>query len=267
MSCRLTNKEEIIRIGNEDTEFIRDNKKFFCCRWGKKQDNDFDAVLERKFGDFFVFSKTNTLQSRFEEIDKSDLPLHIKEYAKSRLESARGAWLDESYICTHDGVVMNDDDKGDWDFEYQDIQFDLKNSVLPRGFGNYRNSGGIRRNPEGFIRNMFLNGSDGRRAVPTFHKQSNRFFMVYRSKKDEDYFNRDSDRINTEFLKMNYKEKINVFDKIFEEFKKEEHVFNLKNVEYYYNKEKHIYDEVNCVICLVGEQKNGEIQFELIKKS
>ena len=254
MSSRLDDINEIIRIGDEDTEFIERNKEYFCSGgWLKKQDGAYDEVLKKTFGSFFAFSKTGTIQELFKKIDDSTLE-----------PNARVAWLDESFISTCNGVKENPDDTGDWDFECQGIQFDLKNSVLPKNFGNYRTSMDIISNSEQFIRDMFFESSKYNRANPKYHKQSNRFFMIYYSKKDKNYFN-SYDRINTEFLKLNYKAKRKIFDEVFREFDRNIHVFNLKDVEYHYYDEIHKYDEVNCVICLVGEQENGEIKHYLVK--
>ena len=226
MSVRIKTLSEIERIEKENNEIIE--KDIFQKSWGVKQNNRYDKILEDKFGNLFDFARSGSLKTAYEKIEATDLSDDLKSYAINRVANITASWLDESYIGQKDGVILCDDDKADWDFEYLGVQFDLKNSVLPRFLNNkYSDGKSINKDPDGFIRDMFFESSDGVRSN-RLHKQSNRFFMIYYSKKDKEY---SSGKIwNTKKLsKINFSARKKAIDDVFKQLT-ENNVFVLLKV-------------------------------------
>ena len=268
---RITDKEELLSIIEKDKEFI--NKiDGSSCAWGQVQGNDPDDKLGRCFGNFFDFAKSGTLEEVAKKIKEStSLTNPLKMYSMVRALTIRNAWLDESLIGTFSGVELCPNDNDYWDFEYKGIRWDLKSSQAPRKFDKFKSYDEISANGEDFIRTMFLEASKGKRANPAYHKESNRFFMVYRSFKDKDYYDRNGSTINTVILKSNFNVKENAFKHIFDNFS-EENVFHLKDVKYYWKNnygvlKEYNYDDVWSFICLVSEMEDGEVKVEMLKNS
>ena len=263
---RLTNINEILKIGEKDSEvFIGDIKL-----WGYKQNDTSDNEIKHilSINNIFDYSQSGSLAEKINNIRNLKIDDKLKSYMLARILICRGSWLDESYIGLKPNIKLNPKNISDWDFECFGIKFDLKNSVLPKWGKKYgfENSESIIKDPEGFIRKMYLNSSNWARAND-WHKISNRFFIVYYSKKDKDYFNEKNDlsKQNTEYLeKINFVQKKKAIDFIFENITTD-NIFKFDNVEYYYRKELKKYDTVYCVLCLVGEQEDGKIKAYVVK--
>ena len=280
MIKRLTDKDEILRISKSDSEYISSFGKEF--RWGSVQDIKIDSMLNNKLGipgykgkkSFFEFAKSiPTLGEIDENIKKADLEERVRMYALYRATNIRSSWLDESYIGTLDGVELNPKEPDDWDFRLKGIEFDLKSSPFPvsEDFSWCKNGSSISNNPEKFVRDMFLYSSPGDRANPYTHKQSNRFFMVYKSAIDKDYsWKKRPNTIRLKFVLTDKKRSL--FEKIFQEFN-EDNILHYNNMWYQWDnpktgeREDHFYKDVYCAICLIGEDDNGELKYKLLKKS
>lgn len=265
MAQRIINLEEMISIGSDDVDFMRSGVQI--NNWRRVQDDGLDNKLTENFGNLFDFSQNGTLREKFGIIDNSNLDENLKNYTKHRVLNCRASWLDESYIGTKNGVKINKNTISDWDFEYLGIQFDLKNSVFPKDFSNYKDSESVINSPEEFIRKMFNKSSKGVRASG-WHKQSNRFFMIYYSTKDLNYFDYKNynSKENTEFLaKVNFLARMKAIDKVFNVINKD-NIFELNDVRYICGEKSMKYDKVYSVICLVGECENGDIKVKIIKK-
>ena len=265
---RITDREKLAHIVEVDKEFI---KKIdgSSCAWGQIQDNDPDNKLEKCFGNFFDFAESGTLEEVASKIKNSSLTNPLKMYSLIRALTIRNAWLDESFIGLFDDVELNPKNPDYWDFEYRGIKWDLKSSQAPRKFRKFKSYEEISANGENFIRTMFTEASKGKRADPKFHKESNRFFMIYRSFKDKKYYYYDGSAINTIILKSNFSVKEKAFRYIFDNFS-EDNIFHLTNVVSYWtdksgNTHKHIYSDVWSFVCLVSEMEDGEIKFEMLK--
>ena len=262
--------EEIAKIIEEDKKYIQiiDGSNH---RWGKVQNNKCDAKLKEVFVDFFKFSKMGTLMDVANSIkNEKKLSSTLKKYAFKRALNIRNSWLDEAYISKFEGVTFSESIYSYWDFEYKGIKWDLKTSQAPYNFDGFKSLESIAENTNDFIRAMFYNASTGSRANPYKHNESNRFFLIFKSDKDEKYYEC-GDTMNTTILRSNFNVKERVFDYIFNNFS-DENIFHLKNVKYYWknNKkemEEHIYKDVFAFVCLINEDKNGKININMLKNN
>lgn len=275
---RITDKNEIIRIANSDSEFISSLGNEF--RWGTKQKSELDLTLDNELGipdrngkkTFFEFAKSiPTLDEIDETIKKTNFEEFSRMYALYRAANIRASWLDESYVGTLDGVELNPKEPDDWDFKFKGVEFDLKSSTFPasKDFSWCKSGESIRDNPEKFVRDMFWYSSKGNRANPYVHKQSNRFFMVYKSLMDKKYSW--NNRPNTTRLKFVLTDKKrDLFEKVFQEFNKD-NILHYKDMWYQWvnpktNKtENHLFKDVYCAICLIGEDDDGNLKYKLMK--
>lgn len=269
---RIKDIKVIERIGNENLEIDVND----IPTWGAKQNDETDLYIEKELNEnIFSLSKRGFLKYIFNKINNSNLPIDKKNYAKNRVMNCNCSLLDESYIGTKNNVELNMYDVSDWDFKTLGIEFDLKNSVLPKRNGDtkFKNCSSILKEPEEFIRQMYLESSCGTRASE-WHRQSNRFFMIYFSKKDEKYFEK-TNTINTQkhtkyLSKINFNARKKAIDYIFDNLTMD-NIFELNDVKYFcgYGKDKKLkkYNKVYCVICLIGEQENEEIKTYIVKKN
>lgn len=103
------------------------NRLSYGYSWGKKQDNSWDAITNFIYTTYSVsklLEKTQSLDSK------------IKDYAFNRWFNFWSAMGVEDIFCSHQNVVANKNKYDKLvDFKINNIPFDHKTSIFPKGFG------------------------------------------------------------------------------------------------------------------------------------
>ena len=258
-----------------DRDFLVDfarNNMIFCCNVldnnvidntfipfsGNKQGSNMNKLVTYAMGFDNWFKGVNNPTITGDELYERLLKINdesVRLYAVSRIFKTRVSYTDEWYLdsigCRHN--LDTKDHK--WDNLVGGIEFDLK-TTYPKMKGEYSTVGGILANPEGYIRNMYENGSSikGRDPSERGHTDSinNRLFIV--SNSDFTYLNRFK-------VECGYKKRWEALDYLAENMS-DESVFELDVLN---NNDEKVYP-VKAAIMILNEVSDGKIEYEKIKK-
>ncbi len=139
-------------------------------RWGRRQLNDWDKQTN------FIY-KTYSFNSLLEKIDNFEQPL--KDYALNRWYNFWSAMAVEYIFSSHSNVIANKNKYDKLvDFSINNIPFDHKTSVFPRGFN--RSYDYAKNNKKELIQWLYYNQSqEGRKHL------KNRLFILLFAEDDE----------------------------------------------------------------------------------
>ena len=131
--------------------------------WGKKQDNSWDRQTN------FIY-QTYSVRKLLERTESLAKPL--QNYALNRWYNFWSAMAVENIFCSHENVIANKDKYDKLiDFKIDDIPFDHKTSIFPKGFN--KDLGYALKNKKELIEWLYENQSqEGRKHL------ANRLFIV-----------------------------------------------------------------------------------------
>lgn len=138
--------------------------------WGRRQTNDWDSATS------FIYD-ISSFTELLKEVES--LPQDMKDYAMNRWYNFWSAMGVEDIFAQHKAVIPNINEYDKLvDFTINNIAFDHKSTVFPRGFPHDYEF--AKQNPKRLIRWLYENQSkDGR-----YHLGS-RLFVVLKSKEDD----------------------------------------------------------------------------------
>lgn len=143
------------------------NRLLYGYSWGKKQDDSWDTITNFIYTTYSVSKLLEKTQS---------LDLKIKDYAFNRWFNFWSAMGAEHIFCSHHNVIANRNKYDKLvDFQINEIPFDHKTSIFPKGFGKDINY--ALQNKRELIQWLYDNQSQERRK----HLKNRIFIVLYDS--------------------------------------------------------------------------------------